>query len=118
MLIAICYIGSKTRLESIGFKSQKFKIYYMLEFMFNEFQLPIFILTFSISQLICIKFPNIKFFLMKKSKRVRIHHAFAGGLLALFAGLAGQPFLFNVGLGGMIQDILNHSLKILRKHLK
>jgi hypothetical protein len=90
----------------------------MLEYVINEFQPTIFILTFSVLQLISIKFPEIKFFLFRKSKRVRLHHAFAGGLMALAANLIGQPLLFNIGLGGMIQDIFNHSLKILRKLFK
>jgi hypothetical protein len=83
-----------------------------------EFQPAIFILTFSISQLISIKYPDMKFFLMKKSKKLRVHHAFIGGILAILASLTANPFWFNVGLGGMIQDILNHSLKILRKRFK
>jgi hypothetical protein len=83
--------------------------------MITEFQPVVFVLTFSVTQLISLKFPEIKFFLMRKSKRLRIHHAFAGGLLALFASFIGQPILLNVGLGGMIQDIFDHSIKILRK---
>jgi hypothetical protein len=90
----------------------------MFELMINEFQPTIFILSFSVTQLICIKFPEMKFFLFRKSKRVRLHHAFTGGLLALVASLIGQPFLFNIGLGGMIQDIFNHSLKIFRRFFK
>jgi len=83
-----------------------------------EFQPVIFILTFSISQLLSIKFPEMKFFLFRKSKRLRIHHAFAGGILALGSSLIGHSFWFNIGLGGMLQDIFNESLKFLRKRFK
>ncbi len=80
-----------------------------------EFQPVIFLATFSITQLISIKFPEMKFFLFRKSKRMRLHHTFTGGLLALAATLGGYSLLFNIGLGGMLQDIFNHSIKILRK---
>jgi hypothetical protein len=83
-----------------------------------EFQPVIFILTFSITQLLSIKFPEMKFFLFRKSKRIRLHHTFTGGLLALIASLTGNPLLFNIGLGGMLQDIFNHSFKTLRKRFK
>jgi hypothetical protein len=82
-----------------------------------EFQPFIFIITFSITQLISIKYPDMKFFLMKKSKKLRLHHAFTAGLLVLFASLTGHAIWFNIGLGGMIQDIFNHSFKVLRKRL-
>jgi len=90
----------------------------MLELVINEFQPTIFILTFSVSQLISIKFPEFKVFLMRKSKRFRIHHGFVGGLLVLLASLTGHPLWLNIGLGGMLQDIFNHSLKFLRKRSK
>ncbi len=90
----------------------------MILFTVNEFQPVIFILTFSVTQLINIKFPDMKVFLMRKSKKLRIHHGFAGGLLVLFASFIGQPILFNVGLGGMFQDIFTHSIKTFKKHFK
>jgi len=80
-----------------------------------EFQPIIFVATFSITQLISLKYPELKFFLFRKSKRVRVHHALTGGLIALAASLGGYPLWFNIGLGGMLQDIFNHSLKVLRK---
>jgi hypothetical protein len=83
-----------------------------------EFQPMIFVATFSITQLISLKYPEMKFFLMRREKRIRVHHAFTGGLVALATTLIGQPFLFNVSLGVMIQDVFNHSLKILRKRFK
>jgi hypothetical protein len=85
---------------------------------FLEFQPPIFILSFIISQLLSIKFPGMKFYLMKKNKKFRIHHAYAGGLLALIASLSGHPFWFNIGLGGMVQDVLNHLYKVLKRSIK
>ncbi len=83
-----------------------------------EFQPLIFILTFSVTQLISIKFPDMKFFLFRRSKKLRLHHAFTGGILALAASLTGSPLWFNIGLGGMLQDIFNHSIKIIRKRFK
>jgi hypothetical protein len=80
-----------------------------------EFQPAIFILTFSVTQLISIKFPELKFFLMRRSKRLRLHHAITGGLLALAASVGGYSLWFNIGLGGMLQDIFNHFLKVFRK---
>jgi hypothetical protein len=80
-----------------------------------EFQPIVFLATFSISQIISIKFPDMKIFLMRKSKRLRVHHAFAGGLFAFLTSFIGNPFLFNISLGMMIQDIFNHSIKVLRK---
>jgi len=90
----------------------------MLEFITNEFQPTIFILTLSVSQLINIKFPEFKVYLMRKNKRLRLHHGFVGGLLVLLASLTGHSLWFNIGLGGMFQDIFNHSLKFLRKRSK
>jgi len=83
-----------------------------------EFQPMIFLATFSITQLISIKYPEMKVFLFRKSKKLRVHHAFTGGLLILLASFTGHPFWFNIGLGGMLQDVFNHSIKILRKRFK
>lgn len=83
-----------------------------------EFQTLIFALSFFISQLISIKFPGIKFYLIIKNKKLRIHHTFTAGLLALITSFSGHSFWFNVSLGGMFQDILYHSWKVLRKNLK
>jgi len=80
-----------------------------------EFQPIVFLATFSISQIISIKFPEMKFFLMRKSKKLRVHHVFTGGLFAFLTSFIGNPFLFNISLGMMIQDIFNHSIKVLRK---
>lgn len=90
----------------------------MLEFITTDYQPVFFILSFSICQFFNIKFPEMKIFLMRKSRRLRIHHAFGGGLLALISGLTGHPIWFSIGLGGMSQDVLIHFLKVLRKNLK
>jgi len=83
-----------------------------------EFQPIIFLVTFSITQLISIKFPDMKFFLFRKSKKIRVHHAYTGGLVALLTSLTGHPIWFNISLGLMLQDVFNHSIKIFRKRLK
>ena len=91
-------------------------MYYIISMLeFIQFDPTFFFVTFSIGQVISLKFPDLKFFFETGKRRVRIHHAYAGGILALLA--FSYPVFFSIGLGAFLQDIVNHSLQHVKKWL-
>jgi len=85
-------------------------------FMLITFSPEIFALSFSISQAISLKFPELKLLLsFNKNKNVRVHHAIIGGILALIAGITSNPLWFNVTFGAMVQDVVSHVVKFVKK---
>jgi len=86
----------------------------MLEPIF-VFQPYIFLVTFTISGIINWRFPKLQFYLINQKRKIRIHHAILGGLLALGASLIGSIVLLNIGLASMIEDISAHLLKKIKR---
>jgi hypothetical protein len=79
-----------------------------------QFDATLFMLSFLATQFTTWRFPKLRLFILNGTKRIKIHHAYIGALIAFFAGLAGQVALVNIGLGTMSNDIFCHLRKLLR----
>jgi len=82
------------------------------------FEPGIFLFSFLATELTTRVFPELRLFVLNGSKKIKIHHAYIGALLAFFAGLAGQIALVNIGLGTMSNDIFCHLKKALKIKLR
>jgi hypothetical protein len=82
---------------------------------FFQFDLLIFGLSFLATELVARKLYPC--FLLIRNKKIRIHHAYVGAILAFFSALTGQIVLLNVGLGAMTNDIIGHLRKKISKFL-
>jgi uncharacterized BrkB/YihY/UPF0761 family membrane protein len=54
------------------------------------------------------------YLVINEKRRVKLHHAYLGALLALIASLFGQMVLLNVGLGTMLNDLFGHLKKFIK----
>jgi hypothetical protein len=83
---------------------------------FLHFDFVIFSLSFLGTELFAKKlYPCI---LLIKKKKIRIHHAYIGAILAFFSALTGQIVLFDIGLGTMANDIVDHLKEKISKFFK
>jgi len=80
-----------------------------------EFNLGIFLFSFLVSELAARKFPKMELSLMNGERKIKIHHAYLGALIASLSSLVGQIMLLNIGLGIMFNDIFYHAKKRVTK---
>lgn len=80
-----------------------------------EFNAGIFFLSFITTEMASVKFPNLKLFIAKGNRKIKIHHAYLGFTLAFVSSLIGQVPLLNMGLGTLSSDLFEHIRDFFKK---
>jgi len=83
-----------------------------------QFNLSIFVLSFLITEVTSIKILPLRLFISHGGRRIKIHHAYLGFLLAFISSLFGQVALLNVGLGAFFSDIFFEFSKVIKSRFR
>ncbi|MEM5853308.1 MAG: hypothetical protein QXG39_03970 [Candidatus Aenigmatarchaeota archaeon] len=83
-----------------------------------QFDFIVFGLGFIISELVTRNFPRLRLFIINGKKKIKIHHAYLGAIVAFFSALTGHITLFNLSLGTAVNDVVCHLREKIKNFFK
>lgn len=84
----------------------------------NTLSIGLILTSFILSEIISkylIKEAYLVIKIKNKQRKIRIHHLYVGATLATFAAFFNQIFLFLVGFGVALNDLIKETLKSIKK---